>query len=257
MGRILGKVKLETSDKIAIITVNRPEKRNALNYEVRSDIFAAFKAVDANNVIKATILTGEGNSFVAGADIAPMKDYEVDDALQASRHGSDIFMFIENMRCPVIAAINGWALGGGCELALACDLRICSDTAIFGQPEIKLGIIPGYGATFRLPRLIGTGRAKELIYTGRRIDASEAEKIGLVNFVVPKHNLMKTALDLAKKLSNGPAALKYAKEAINKAYDLENRRGVETCLEALCTNLYHCGLLRGYNRIPGKEKSRL
>jgi enoyl-CoA hydratase len=137
------------------------------------------------------------------------------------------------MRIPVIAAITGWALGGGCELAMACDIRICSDTAKLGQPEVSVGIIPGYGAPIRLPRLIGIGRAKELIYTGRIFDAAEAERIGLVNFVVPKQNLMKEAMKLAKKIADGPTAIQFAKKAINEALELPKKEAMERA-----SNLY-------------------
>ena len=153
----MDKVTLEIKEKIAYITINRPEKRNALNEEVRSDLYETLKHIDSRDDIRVAIITGAGDAFVAGADIAAMKDYEPEDAKKASQHGSDIFLFIENMRIPVIAAINGWALGGGCELALACDIRICSSTAMLGQPEVTVGIIPGYGANIRLPRLIGPG----------------------------------------------------------------------------------------------------
>ncbi len=214
-------VKLETKGKIAIITINRPEKRNALNEEVRSDLFETVKAVDSRDDIRVAIITGAGDAFVAGADIAAMKAYKPEDARKASEYGSDIFLFIENMRIPVIAAINGWALGGGCELALACDIRICSDEAMLGQPEVTVGIIPGYGANMRLPRLIGAGKAKELIYTGRLIDAAEAERIGLVNRIVPNEDLMNEAMKVAKRISNGPAAIRFAKQAINGAFDLD------------------------------------
>jgi len=214
-------VKLDIRDRIAVITINRPEKRNALSLEVREDLYQRVKEVDSMKDIRAAIITGAGEAFVAGADIASMKDYTVEDALNASRNGSRIFLFIENMRIPVIAAINGWALGGGCELALACDMRICSDDARFGQTEVKIGIIPGYGANVRLPRLIGAGKAKELIYTGRMIDAAEAEKIGLVNSVVSKKDLMDEAIKLAGRISKGPASINLAKQAINRAFDLE------------------------------------
>lgn len=214
-------VKLEIKEKIAIITINRPEKRNALNQEVRSDLFRTVKAVDSRDDIRVAIITGAGDAFVAGADIAAMKAYEPEDAKKASEHGSDIFLFIENMRIPVIAAINGWALGGGCELAVACEIRICSDEAMLGQPEVTVGIIPGYGANMRLPRLIGAGKAKELIYTGRLIDAAEAERIVLVNRIVPNEDLMNEAMKVAKRISNGPAAIRFAKQAINGAFDLD------------------------------------
>jgi len=214
-------VKLEINDRIAIVTINRPEKRNALSQEVREDLYQKLQEIDSREDIRVAIITGAGETFVAGADIASMKDYTVEDALKASRNGSLIFLFIEDMRIPVIAAINGWALGGGCELALACDIRICSDNARFGQTEVKIGIISGYGANIRLPRLIGAGKAKELIYTGRIIDAAEAERIGLVNSVVSKEILMDEAMKLAGKISKGPTSINLAKQAINKAFDLE------------------------------------
>jgi len=217
----LDTVKLEITDRIAVITINRPEKRNALSREVRNDLYQKLQEVDSRKNVGAAIITGAGEAFVAGADIASMKDYTVEDARKAASHGSRIFLFIEEMKFPVIAAINGWALGGGCELALACDIRISSDDAMFGQTEVRIGIIPGYGANVRLPRLIGAGKAKELIYTGRIIDAAEAQRIGLVNSVVSKEILMDEAMKLAGRISKGPASITLAKQAINKAFDLE------------------------------------
>ena len=214
-------VKLEIQDKVSVITINRPEKRNALSQDVRECLYQRLQEIDSRKDVRAVIITGAGEAFVAGADIASMKDYTSEDAMKASRYGSSIFSFIENMRFPVIAAINGWALGGGCELALACDIRICSDDARFGQTEVRIGIIPGYGANIRLPRLIGAGKAKELIYTGRIIDAAEAERIGLVNSVVSRETLMDEAMKLAGRISKGPASINLAKKAINKAFDLE------------------------------------
>lgn len=216
----MDKVKLEVQGKVAIITINRPDKRNALNQEVRSELFECLKEVESRKEIRATIITGAGDAFVAGADIAVMRDYTPDDARDASKHGSDIYLYIENMPIPIIAAVNGWALGGGCELAMACDLRICSETARFGQPEVNVGIIPGYGAPVRLTRLIGPGRAKELIFTGRIIDAAEAEKIGLVNKIAAKDQLMNEAMELAQQFAEGPAAISLAKQAINEALRL-------------------------------------
>jgi enoyl-CoA hydratase len=216
----MDKVKLEVQGKVAIITINRPDKRNALNQEVRNALFMYLKEVESREEIRATIITGAGDAFVAGADIVSMRGYAPQDAREASKHGSDIFLYIENMRMPMIAAINGWALGGGCELAMACDLRICCETAKFGQPEVNVGIIPGYGAPVRLTRLIGPGKAKELIFTGRIIDAAEAEKIGLVNKIVAKDVLMTEAMKLAQKFAEGPAAILLAKQAINEVLDL-------------------------------------
>jgi len=214
-------VLLDIQEKVAIITIHRPDKRNALNYEVRNDLNEALLRIEATEEVRALIITGSGDSFVAGADIAAMKEFSPEDAVASSKHGSDIFLFIENMRIPVIAAVNGWAFGGGCELALSCDIRIASSNAVFGQPEVKIGIMPAYGATVRLPRLIGLGRAKELIFSGRTLTAQEAETIGLVNKVVPGEELMNYTVKFAKKLSEGPAAIAFAKHALNRAYDLD------------------------------------
>ena len=220
-------VLLEIKDKIAIITINRPEKRNAINQQVRSELYEILKEVDSRDDIRVAVITGSGDVFVAGADIAALKDYNPKDAERASEHGSEIFSFIENMRIPVIAAVNGWALGGGCELALACDIRICSDDAKFGQPEVRLGIIPGYGANVRLPRLIGAGRAKEMIFTGRLVDAGEAKRIGLANEVVPKKQLMDRVKDLADRISEAAIAIHFAKQAINKSFDLDMDKAIK------------------------------
>lgn len=226
-------VKLEKKGPVAVITINRPEKRNSLSREVRRELYKRVKTVDAAAEIRAAIITGAGEAFVAGADIAAMQRYQVKDAIAASKEGSDLFLYIENMKIPVIAAINGWALGGGCELALSCDIRICSENAAFGQPEVKIGIIPGYGANIRLPRIIGEARAKELIYLGRIIDAVEAEKIGLVNLVVHRDLLMSKAMDLAVKMAEGPASISLAKRAINEAFDLNRHEAT-----ALSSRLY-------------------
>jgi len=220
---LLDRVQLEIRKGLAIITINRPEKRNALNQELRSDLYRILIHVDSRDDVRVAIITGVGDAFVAGADIAAMKEYQPEDARKASEHGCEVFSFIENMRIPVIAAINGWALGGGCELAFACDIRICSDNAMLGQPEVGVGIFPGYGATVRLPRLVGIGRAKEMIYTGRPMGAAEAERIGLVNMVVSRDNLMDEAIKLAKKISEGPAAIGFAKKAINKSSTMSMR----------------------------------
>jgi len=218
---------LKTKGKVGVITINRPHKRNALNHEVRSQLYKILKEVDADEKIRVAVITGAGDSFVAGADIVSMKDYTSKDAREATDQGNKIFSFIEGMRIPVIAAVNGWALGGGCELALACDIRICSSNARFGQPEVRLGIIPGYGANVRLPRLIGVGRAKEMIFTGRIIDANEALRIGLVNKMVPKDELMMHTMDLAEKISGAGMAIDFAKQAINKSFDLNTDEAIK------------------------------
>jgi enoyl-CoA hydratase len=216
----VGYVKLEKKDRIAVITMDRPEKRNALNAEVRRELLNVLKSIDSDKKIRSLIITGSGEAFIAGADIQAMKNYTVEEAVESSRQGSRVFSYIEKMGFPVIAAINGWALGGGLELALACDIRICSDNAQFGQPEIKIGILPGYGATIRLPRIIGVARAKEMIYFGKIITATEAEKIGLVTQVTTPSDLMEKAMELAQKLVQGPASLTLAKQAIDSSFDL-------------------------------------
>lgn len=224
---------LNIEDGVAIITINRPEKRNALNAQVRSELFKTIRAISRRDDVRAMVITGSGDAFVAGADISAMKDYTPGFAIRSAKEGCQLLSFIENMTIPVIAAVNGWALGGGCELALACDIRICSEGAKFGQPETRIGIMPGYGATLRLPRLVGMGRAKELIFTGRIIDAREAVRIGLVNAVYLKEDLMKEAMSLAERLSKGPASIGLAKKAVNQAFDLTHDDAI-----LLATKLY-------------------
>jgi enoyl-CoA hydratase len=171
------------------------------------------------------VITGAGDKdFVSGADISAMKNQSPSEAREGSRKGCEVFSFIERMKAPVIAAMNGWALGGGCELALACDLRIAGRRAKIGQPEIKVGIIPGYGGCFRLPRLIGIGRAKELIFTGKILEAEHAERIGLINKVVDNDKLMEEAMTLAKELANGPAGISVAKSAIGLSLDTNKEK---------------------------------
>jgi enoyl-CoA hydratase len=219
-------VKLEIKGKVALITMNRPEKRNALNDQVRAELFQVLEEINSQQAVRAAVCTGAGEAFVAGADITAMNDYQPEDAYNASKQGSDIFLFMETMPIPIIAAVNGWALGGGCELALSCDIRIAGESAKFGQPEVKIGILPGYGANIRLPRLIGEGKAKELIYTGRIIDAFEAERIGLINSVVPDAKILDEALALAEKLSDGPASIGFAKQAIWNAFGQDTKEAM-------------------------------
>jgi len=220
-------IKLEKKGRVAVITMNRPEKRNALNSEVRQELYNVLKRIDSDENIRSAIITGAGEAFIAGADIQAMKNYTVEDAIKSSRQGSKVFSYIEKMGIPVIAAINGWALGGGLELALACDIRICSENAQFGQPEIKIGILPGYGATIRLPRIIGIARAKEMIYFGEIITAKEAENNGLVTLVTSPTDLMEKAMELAQKLVQGPASLPLVKQAINSAFYLNLNEALE------------------------------
>jgi enoyl-CoA hydratase len=229
----VGYIKLEKKDKIALITMNRPEKRNALNLEVRQELYNILKKLDLDKNIRAAIITGAGEAFVAGADIQAMKNYSVEQAIESSIQGNQVFSYIEKLRFPVIAAINGWALGGGLELSLACDIRICSENAQFGQPEVKIGLLPGYGAGIRLPRIIGIARAKEMIYFGKIITAGEAEKIGLVTLVTSPSELLVKAMELAQKLARGPASLSLAKQSISSAFDF----GLNEALE-LSSKLY-------------------
>ena len=203
---------------IATITINKPQVLNALSTEVLTDLNQALDEIEKVDNIYAVILTGAGEkSFVAGADIAEMKDKDPKQATQYAQFADGIFFRIENFRCPVIAAVNGFALGGGCELAMACDIRIASETARFAQPETGLGITPGFGGTQRLARLVGAGRAKELIYTCRTVKADEALAIGLVNKVTKPEALMQETLAMAQTIcQKAPFAIKKAKETINR-----------------------------------------
>ncbi len=208
---------LEIQEKIAVVTFNNPQKRNPLDSETWGQFHATLRAIQANESIRAVIVTGSGEAFVAGADISGLSIRTPQDAIDGARGGNEILRYLEDLDKPVIAAINGWALGGGCELALACDIRIASEKAKIGQTEVRVGIMPGYGGNIRLPRLVGVGRAKELIFTGQILDAREAERIGLVNRVVPHDRLMDEAIKLAKRLAEGPASILLAKKAINHA----------------------------------------
>jgi enoyl-CoA hydratase len=204
---------------IARITINRPEARNALNTVVRQEIKAAIRDVEEDKEVRVAIITGAGDkAFISGADITVLKEMNsVEIEEYASTLGQQLYTDIENLRVPVIARINGFCLGGGCELAMACDIRIASENARFGQPEINIGILPGGGGTQRLPRLVGWGRAKELIYTGRIIDAAEAERIGLVDKVVPIDSLDEAVNQLAGTIaSKSPLIISLIKQAINR-----------------------------------------
>ncbi len=206
---------------VSTLTINRPDKLNALSQEVLSDLSVAVDAVAANVDTWAVVITGTGKAFVAGADIAAMKDMTEAEGLAFGALGHDVFSAIENLRCPVIAAVNGFALGGGCELALACDFIYASSKAKFGQPEVSLGIIPGFGGTQRLPRRVGSAAARELIYTGKMINAAEALRLGLANAVFEPDELLgaaaKTAAEIASK---GPLAVASAKRLIRDGVDL-------------------------------------
>lgn len=203
---------------IAKITLNRPERRNAIDREMISELGLALDDIASDDLCRAIILTGAGDrAFASGADIAELKERGVADALL--RINASMFRRVEEQFIPTIAAIRGYALGGGCELAMACDIRVAGHSAKLGQPEVGLGIIPGAGAIQRLPRLVGIGRAKELIFTGRIIDATEAERIGLVQHTVPDERVDDKALSIARAIAaQGPLAVKIAKQAINAAW---------------------------------------
>jgi len=212
-------IRVEAEAGVARITVHRPDKLNALNAATVSELERAFHAVASDSSVRGVIITGSGEkAFVAGADIAELATMDPLTGIATSRQGQDAFRFLETMRKPVLAAINGFALGGGLELALACHLRVASSNARFGLPEVKLGIIPGYGGTVRLPRVVGRGRALELILTGEMIDAQEALRIGLVNRVVEPVALQQEATQLMGRITaNGPVALAMALESVDHA----------------------------------------
>jgi enoyl-CoA hydratase len=215
-------VKIETNMGIATLTVNRPDALNALNNEVLNDLYDAFTLLGKDESVDAIIVTGEGKAFVAGADISAMYEMNPVQGRDMIANGHRVMNLIEATPKPVIAAVNGFALGGGCELAMACDIRIASERAKFGQPEVNLGIIPGFGGTQRLPRLVGKGMAKLLIMTGEIIDAQEAHRIGLVEKVVAPEHLMEAAHALANKIiAKAPLAISSAKSTINMGYNMD------------------------------------
>ena len=221
-------VTYEQDGFVGVVTINRPKALNALNSEVLKDLDATIDAVDLD-AIRCLIITGAGEkSFVAGADISEMVNFTAAEARAFGMRASVPFFKLMNMRQVTIAAVNGFALGGGCEISMACDIRIASDNATFAQPETGLGIIPGFGGTQRLARLVGMGRAKEMIFTCDSVDAAEAYRIGLVNKVVAPEELMNTAKAMAKKIiSKGSYAVSVAKAAINNGYDMDIKNAVE------------------------------
>jgi len=219
------------SDGICIIKINRPEKLNAMNSDVAKEIISVFGKTGTDDSVKVIILTGEGDrAFSAGADIEYMSKISPDESVEYAKLGQLLTATVENVRQPTIAAVNGFALGGGCELAMSCDIRIASDTAKLGQPEVTIGIPPGWGGTQRLLRIVGIAKAKELVYTGKMIKADEAKEIGLVNHVVPLASLMDEAMKMAKTIAeNSAIGVQMSKTAINKGRnaDLDTGLGVE------------------------------
>ena len=219
---------LEKQDRVCLVKINHPEALNALNTVILQELDRAFDEIAADPETDVVILTGEGRSFVAGADIAEMSVMKAEEGRRFGELGAAVFRKIELMAKPVIAAVNGFALGGGCELAMACDIRIASEKAKFAQPEAGLGITPGFGGTQRLPRLVGEGKAKELIYTCVMVKADEALAIGLVNKVVPLDKLMDEARAMAKAIcSNAPIAVKTCKDAINRGMQVDIDKAIE------------------------------
>ena len=220
---------ISIEEKIATITINRPTKLNALNKKTINDLQKAFKLIAKNNDVRVIVLTGSGEkAFVAGADISEFANYTIEEGTALAAEGQEkLFDFIENLKKPVIAAVNGFALGGGLELAMACHFRIASDNAKMGLPEVSLGLIPGYGGTQRLPQLIGKGRAMEMIMTAGMLNAEEAKQYGLVNHVVPQAELITYCNGIAEKIiKNAPIAISKAIKAINANYK-DGKNGYE------------------------------
>ena len=231
------KLIIQDNGAVRVIKINNPEALNALNTAILKELDAAFTEVAEDNGILAVVLTGEGRAFVAGADISEMKSKNAIEGEIFGKLGASVFRKIELLPKPVIAAVNGFALGGGCELAMSCDIRLASAKAKFGQPEVGLGITPGFSGTQRMPRLIGMGKAKELIYTADIIDAAESYRIGLVNHVYEPEALMEEAMKMAEKIaSKAPIAVKNSKEAINRGIqtDMDSAVAIEAYLFGLC-----------------------
>ena len=221
-------IKVERRDQIAFVTIDRQKVLNALNMAVMTELREAFTSIKDDADVRVAILTGAGEkAFVAGADIGELNKNNPVEAKAYTHRGQSVLDLIENLGKPVIAAINGFALGGGCELAMACSFRIASENAKLGQPEVKLGIIAGYGGTQRLPRLVGKGLANQILTTGEMIGAQEAHRIGLVNEVLPPGDLLKRAEEIAKKIiANAPLAIQYTLEAVNKGMNMPLAEGL-------------------------------
>ncbi|HCX63173.1 short-chain-enoyl-CoA hydratase [Sedimentibacter sp.] len=228
---------IEKDKGICTVKLNSPQTLNSLNVIMLDELEYAFDQISNDDEVSVVVLTGEGKAFVAGADISYMSNLGPSEAKKFSEDGSRLFRKIETMNKVVIAAVNGFALGGGCELAMACDIRIASEKAKFGQPEVGLGIIPGFSGTQRLARLVGLGRAKELMFTGLHINADEAYRIGLVNKITDKDSLMEETYKMAEKIvSNSGVAVRYAKEAVNRGIETDIDTGIayESNIFGLC-----------------------
>ena len=224
-------LEISTEDGVCIVKINRPEKLNAMNTDVAKEIIKTFQQLDKDDNVKVIILTGQGDkAFSAGADIEYMSQISADESEVYAKLGQELTETVENVSKPTIAAVNGFALGGGCELAMSCDIRIASDNAKFGQPEVTIGIPPGWGGTQRLMRIVGIAKAKEIVFTGKAINASAAKEIGLVNHVFEQSSLMDEAVKMAKTIAaNATLAVHMSKTAINKGRnaDLDTGLGVE------------------------------
>ena len=230
-------IRYEKQDHIALVTIDRPEALNALNSTVISELEQVVSDLENDRDIRAMILTGAGRSFVAGADIGEQYPLDLDGGRRWGQRGSALLRRIEKLEIPTIAAVNGFALGGGCELAMSCDIILASEKAKFGQPEVGLGITPGFSGTQRLPRRVGIAKAKELIFSGKMIKADEAEKIGLVNAVYAPEVLLDGAMEMARSFTkNAPIAVKYAKACIERGIqmDMDDGIAVENELFAMC-----------------------
>ena len=249
-------VLLEKKGHIAIATINRPKALNALNSDVLTDLGELVDIVNSDSEIRALVLTGSGEkAFVAGADIGEMSTLTKAEGEAFGKKGNDVFRKLETFPIPVIAAVNGFALGGGCEISMSCDIRICSENAVFGQPEVGLGITPGFGGTQRLARIVGTGKAKEMIYGARNIKAEEAYRIGLVNNVYPAEELMPAAKKLASTIArNAPIAVRNCKRAINEGIqvDMDQAIVIEEKLFGSCFET--CDQKEGMNAFLEKRK---
>lgn len=249
-------VLLEKKGHIAVATINRPKALNALNSQVLEDIDQLVEQVKADDEIRALVITGSGEkAFVAGADIGEMSTLTKAEGEAFGKKGNDVFRKLETFPIPVIAAVNGFALGGGCEISMSCDIRICSENAVFGQPEVGLGITPGFGGTQRLARIVGTGKAKEMIYGARNIKAEEAYRIGLVNNVYPAEELMPAAKKLASTIArNAPIAVRNCKRAINEGMqvDMDQAIVIEEKLFGSCFET--CDQKEGMNAFLEKRK---
>jgi enoyl-CoA hydratase len=248
---------MEKRDGVGIVTITRPKSLNALNSELLDELFAVFTEIKDDNEVKAVVLTGEGRAFVAGADIAEMVKLSTPDIRKMALRGQEVMNLIEDIDKVVIAAVNGFALGGGNELAMACDFRFASETAKFGQPEVNLGILPFFGGTQRLPRIVGKGMAKYLICSAEMIDAEEALRIGLVERVFGPDELVDAAIDFAKKImTKSPIGVRMAINAVNKGMDMDRRNGVSYEAEVAVNTFCSEDRISGMEAFLAKEEPK-